>query len=342
MVVVLHHASAMHINFASSIPAFEIGAFGVDIFFVISGFIMWTMAAARPMTPADFMRRRIIRIVPLYWIFTLVTAYASTDHGVSVNLFIDYKRLFRSLFFIPQWHENYPQVAPNMLVGWTLNLEMVFYLVFAATLVVSKKLRFPIIAAVFAVSAAIRFFMPEPTHPAINLYSKSIILEFVFGMGLGWAFARGFPGDRIRTLQPWRVLGLGLGAVLLGIDALSLKSALPPVRALYWGAPALLICVGALIMEPIIAKRPVAIFKFLGDASYSIYLSHIIAMAISHEFIGAQLSADFPWPVLTGEILFAVVFGCLVHVALEKPVTKRVRQLWSSRTVNPQAAQTSG
>ncbi|NWG93561.1 MAG: acyltransferase [Parvularculaceae bacterium] len=121
LVVALHSTIVIRRDYAPEFPMFTTGEFGVDIFFVISGFIMWTIAAEKPTTPAAFLERRIIRIVPLYWAVTIPTAFISTDAGLTFVL-PDPWSLARSFLFIPEWNEKLAMAAPIVFVGWTLNL----------------------------------------------------------------------------------------------------------------------------------------------------------------------------------------------------------------------------
>ena len=127
LVVMFHYSNTFSAEFVPGFFSFGVGAYGVDIFFVISGYIMYTISALRPRPPAAFLKDRIVRIVPLYWLLTLVAAFVSTKGGLSIGLDVSLRDLVTSLLFIPEWNANYPTlVSPVLLVGWTLNLEMVF------------------------------------------------------------------------------------------------------------------------------------------------------------------------------------------------------------------------
>ena len=107
------------------------GSAGVDLFFVISGFVMLYSSErlfGRPWASAQFFKRRLVRIVPLYWL-------ATTALVLLVAPFAGTKAVIASLLFWP-----YPAGgAPLLNVGWTLNIEMFFYLVFAAALLAKSR-----------------------------------------------------------------------------------------------------------------------------------------------------------------------------------------------------------
>ncbi|MEM9014978.1 MAG: acyltransferase [Pseudomonadota bacterium] len=338
LVVLLHNSIEIR-DFNTGFPVFHDGAFGVDIFFVISGFIMWTISTMRPQTPLRFLENRIIRIVPIYWLLTIVTVLVSTDGGLSIAADIDWGRALRSLFFIPEWHPTYPMAAPVMFVGWTLNLEMAFYLLFALALFLPPRWRLPTMLFVLCAFASARLVIGEPQQAALNLYTYSVVGEFGLGMLLGSVY-----GHRTMLGRGGNAHIFGPSAVLLGLGILASKAIMPEARILYYGLPALLIVCGVLLWEPIIARRPLPLLIMLGDASYSIYLTHIMALAISQKLIGAWLAADWPFVALFAQTLFAVIVGVVVHLAVEKPLTAGAKKLVSrptQRTSFPRSARAS-
>jgi hypothetical protein len=121
--------------------SFKVGAIGVDLFFVISGFIIWVVTAQRPATPGTFLLNRAIRVVPLYWTITLLVAgLALLVPSLLASRVLDPARLLASLLFIPHLDAAgmpWPLLAP----GWTLNHEAFFYLVFAAGLLLPRPAR---------------------------------------------------------------------------------------------------------------------------------------------------------------------------------------------------------
>ena len=326
LVVIYHHNNAIRESFGPVMPGFHVGAFGVDIFFVISGFIMWTISTARPTKPGGFMKRRIIRIAPVYWVFTLIAAFISTDGGLRIGFDPEIGTFLNSLFFIPDWNPKYPEmVAPILVVGWTLNLEMMFYVLFSGALFLPQRLRLGALLAVLAVMGTARLWIDYAGNPAISLYSQSIVLEFGFGVLLGCAYMNGLE-RRIGGRHGWKI---ALALFSAALAALVMREAMTESRALHWGVPALLIVAGGLFLEPYARSRPSRSLKFLGDASYSIYLSHLMALALSQKFIGAALGASAPYLALALETLFAIAFGALAYLLIERPATEAARRLWA-------------
>jgi len=127
-------------------------ASGVDIFFVISGFIMWTSVERRPeMTASSFFRNRLIRIVPLYWFATtLVLMVALIAPQVLNTTVLRPWHAIASYLFIPARHPTTGLFWPLLIPGWSLNYEMLFYAIFAIAIALSghpRARRFLLIAA---------------------------------------------------------------------------------------------------------------------------------------------------------------------------------------------------
>lgn len=143
-VVVFHAAERYGVDFSQ-------GARGVDVFFVISGFIMWTVTTGRPATPAGFLLDRVRRIVPLYWVATFVLIGA-TLLGVAPTGQNDLSlgSVLKSLLFIPYVGAGAVHAWPILGPGWTLNFEMFFYGVFALFLFAPARLRLLGLTATFS------------------------------------------------------------------------------------------------------------------------------------------------------------------------------------------------
>jgi len=134
---------AVNLHYENPMPGLVTGAAGVDLFFVISGFIMvYTTAESfgTPTASGVFLLRRIIRIVPLYWIATfLFLAYiVRIGHSWAMEGIGD-KNVLCSFVFIacPRPNGGY---APALEVGWSLNYEMFFYLCFAVALLLPRRI----------------------------------------------------------------------------------------------------------------------------------------------------------------------------------------------------------
>jgi exopolysaccharide production protein ExoZ len=292
LAVVVFHATAR-----AGYPM-VVGAAGVDVFFVISGFIMWTVTE-RPTAPGAFLAHRLLRIVPLYWLATF--AAAATAHP-------DLLRLTAALLFVP-WRAPDGNVWPVLVQGWTLQYEMFFYLLFAAALFLPR--RGQLVALSIALVALALLSRAAPIgSPLAKTYTDPILLEFLAGIWLA---------------DIWRAgkLPAAVGPVLLAVAVAGFAAAgvagLDPhgwTRLLVWGLPAWLLVAGGLALEP---KAPVSrVGLALGDGSYSIYLFHtLIAGVVWRLPLGLALI-----PIA---IVASTIGGVLLFRFVEAPIMRRLR-----------------
>lgn len=268
LAVVFAHIASMQHSVAPESPALlpEFNGFwGVDLFFVISGFIIVyithnVMAGGKE--AALFMLKRIVRIVPAYWFFTIAVYFADTQHWFSeqpnsTNLAM----LIKSLLFIKPGF-------PLLFVGWTLTLEMFFYLCFTLALWRwNAAVRvWPIIVSFVLLALTPLFVGVENRY--LKFYTQAILLEFVTGMLIAYFFVE---KNQISHRLALGVFLLGCG-VLLGITYFLEDKTLIAQRALWWGAPAALIVLGAVNMQKIDSNK---LLQGAGAISYSLYLSHM-------------------------------------------------------------------
>lgn len=182
LVVVFAHVASMQHSLAPSLPVFlpEFNGFwGVDIFFVISGFIIVYIThelVSGGRTAALFLLKRAVRIVPAYWFFTLFVYLADTRHWFSdqANL-TNMAMLLKSLFFVKPGF-------PLLFVGWTLTLEMFFYAIFSLVLWRwNAVVRVWLIVGVFVFLAAVPLWF-NVENRYIKFYTQAVLLEFAAGM----------------------------------------------------------------------------------------------------------------------------------------------------------------
>ncbi len=307
------------------------GQAGVDLFFVISGFIMLYVHYdhfQRPRSPQRFMLKRIIRIVPIYWILTTLGIFLLV---VAPSLFTyhthaDFMWFLTSYLFIP-WQPELGPASPVLGVGWTLNYEMYFYLIFAIALIFPRARAVVAITIMFALSVAIGMVL-HPQAPWPMLLTNWLLLEFLCGLLIAYALRRAH-------LRPNRILCFG--AIALGLFVIALTSMRTPddgwQRFVLWGLPAALILFGAAALR---VRRANATLLMLGDASYSIYLFQVFALpGIAVLFRLLRLQAFLPFDLLVILLtVLATAAGVLCWYALERPIGKALR----GRFVLPQAA----
>ena len=133
LLVVFHHGVLQFPGLRDRYAHFEFGQAGVDIFFVISGFVIYLASIEGRIRPGEFVKRRIVRIVPLYWVATLaLVAAAVCAPQLFATTVVTPQNVGQSLLFIPSYSAAFPdQIWPVLVPGWSLNYEMFFYGLFA-------------------------------------------------------------------------------------------------------------------------------------------------------------------------------------------------------------------
>ncbi|MDK1387831.1 acyltransferase [Sinorhizobium sp. 8-89] len=291
---------------------FTIGAAGVDVFFVISGFIMWVISDRRPVTPARFVIDRLRRIVPVYWMATMVMV-AGGVAGLFPNMVLSVKHVLASLFFVPMRSPSNGEIWPVLVQGWTLNFEMLFYAVFAVSLLLPRNWRLPSIAGLFFL-LVLGGLATSIDNPLMLTYTRPLILEFVAGMVIGEFWLKG----RVPPLAA----GVALIACSLGGFALIGLLRLP-FDEFTVGPLATMLVVGVLSAEASGRVRSMWLPNLLGNASYSIYLWHtfaisVVAKAASIIRIDAALSMAIC-------VLSGILIGIAGYTMLERPLLHRSR-----------------
>jgi exopolysaccharide production protein ExoZ len=300
------------------------GNSGVDVFFVISGLIMVVTTSGRRQTPLGFLRNRATRIVPLYWAITFaVFAVALAAPSLLQSTSADPAHLLKSLAFIPYQRPD-GAMHPVVFVGWTLNYEMAFYLIFALGLMLPSRLAGLAVSIAVLLAVALAGQVLQPKDPVLAFYTAPMILEFGAGMVLGALLVRG----RLPKAPAW-----GWPAVGVGLAALAVMLAGPWLwpgadRALMFGVPAVVIVAGGLIAERTGLVLQQGWIQLLGAASYSTYLTHFFCTQVVTK--AAERLAGFGpllmWALVPVALLLVAMVGVLVHRRLELPLTELARR----------------
>lgn len=287
---------------------------GVDIFFVISGFIMWVTTSRRSLTPIQFYWRRIVRIVPLYWLLTTVVVVVMLLSPMSLQSSrFDFSHVLASYFFVPWPHPVKAGMEPALIPGWTLNYEMFFYAIFGLTLPFSKAYRLFLTLFVLVLLVIIGLDGGAGNGSIFGFYSSSIILEFGLGMILGWYFQSG------RNISPLFAAMLILIGVFIIIATAPYKDTVP--RFQLWGFPAMAIVGGVLALEAAGLVPRFAILHGLGDASYSIYLSHGMVLSATSQWWRRMGFVELDYALIVYSVFgvaAAVVVGFFVFMYAER------------------------
>lgn len=330
--VVCHHGTQLwSINVDGRPHYWETGAAGVDIFFIISGFVMAVSSMGKgsgPLAAWDFLKRRLIRVVPLYWILTtlmllkvvLVALHPNLGHGLD-HLSISVPYVIASYFFIPI-RDSHGSILPLLEVGWTLFFEMFFYLWFTLALALRISIVRLLTPALLTLAAIGCLY--KDSWPTITFLANPLLLEFLAGLWLGWAIKRGF----------WINTHL---SVLLGIAGIVAFFALPAPSALtrpvMWGIPAFLVILSSIMLEKRVGKSLPSGLLLVGDASYSLYLSHALTFTICYQILARLHILPSGIAHVQDEIVTALVclivsvpVSLLLYRFIENPLNKKLRK----------------
>ena len=293
-------ASAVVLTHCAS-GKFPLGAFGVDIFFVISGYIITNVMNQRAALP--FLKDRFSRIYPIYWVCLFPLVITNWDG--------DGWRLLTSITLWPLFGEFRRSFLE---VSWTLYFEMLFY--FGATLVLWRRAMLPLLlVGYFAALVA----GPSTGHPLFGFLGSPMILEFLMGVVIA-----SMPTSQLRWLGAIAV-GIGLAAAIWGssLDYGLIENAFNGVAAwrwAAWGVPAALIVWGTMQFEGRMRGRLFEFGAAGGDASYALYLSHPVFL---------KLAPSNPYTLLALGPPALIGLSFLVHRKIEKKLLHWVRRLLS-------------
>lgn len=323
--VVLYHLYAVQVRYfgENHLPVlFQMGSWGVDIFFVLSGVVMYKSVYGRAggVTTWSFLRARIARIYPAYWVITLVIFTIAQVRPSLVNASYEGRpNLINSLALFPD------VTHPWLNVGWSLIYEMWFYLLLGTLLLVRKSLALTVLGA-YGLFLLLAGGMQE-AGPTIKLITDPLILEFLLGFALGAAF---FQTNLYR--KQWLLLVIAAFPFLLFLALMVTGADLstnPLERFITFGLPALSTVALALHLDASIERS--VIFKpviFIGTVSYSIYLSHVLFL---NAFLFTTLRVlNLGLPTMLANIscfLFVVFVGSMYYWLIEKPSSTKFKQL---------------
>lgn len=292
--------------------AFNFGYAGVEFFFVLSGFIMVLVHRrdfGQPSKALVFMRKRVVRIYPIYW---LVMAFLLAIYFVSPGRGPDHARdplaILQSLLLIPS------EDGPIMQVAWTLQHEMLFYIIFSGIILNLRIGR--IVFGAWMLACVLALPWSHDMSFPLSFLLKPHNLLFLFGIVAAYAYTHLSRSSAL--LAFWTgcalFLGIGLSETVLGVMG---PESLQPLG---YGLGALLIVIG-LAQGGLPAPRWLT---FIGDASYAIYLVHLPVMNIAAVgLLAAGLHLVLPPLAMLALITVIVtVAGALVHIFAEKPLMK--------------------
>ena len=297
----------------------RLGWLGVILFFVISGFIMVAVTGEGRFSAVDFLRRRVVRVVPMYWGATLVAAVlAYFAPALFKTTIYDTGQLILSLLFIPFYNPASEGIHPLYKLGWTLNYEMFFYVCFALLAFLGAAKRVVWLTIAFAALALVGF-VARPSAAIPQFYTSFMPLAFCAGAWLGLGTLRGvikaLPAPLIYAAAALGLVGLVQGFVYQG-EIVENGIAFCGLLA-FAGVTVLL----AIRFEPVLPR--IRLLERVGDASYSIYLVHIYAVALLSGIAFKFFDPENIWAaygITALSIVGGILAGMIVYRLIEKPV----------------------
>lgn len=311
LVVLLHILASIDTYYSSSLLSYypTLASFletGVDVFFVISGFIMFAVTQKKfgQGYAWTFLKKRAFRVLPLYWVFTLlyVILLLLIPSAFNTSSF-DLLKLIQSLLFIPHVN-NSGDVMPVVSVGWTLNFEMYFYICFAVALLFSKKVGLFFALIIIVLGLAFQY-LSGINHVAFSIISNSLILEFLMGVLVSIFYFKFYANKEklsiVHNRKKINIFGSLILLLLIIYWVVLYKSLIAHQlpRFILWGVPSVLLLIVFISFEPLIKnwKRGV----FIGDISYSLYLIQVFTLPVVIKI--AMLTS-------LNSFLFIVFVGC--------------------------------
>jgi exopolysaccharide production protein ExoZ len=345
LVIWFHLGQHLDAHHLSALPGFNV--FGIDIFFVISGFILSLIVLRERRSPGrtvtwDFLKRRFIRIYPIYWVVALLVLARMAHAGVLMQ-----GNYWSAFFLLPSF------VSPvgDFIIGysWTMMFELFFYALLSLILLRTVRWAIPALIGLLGGLVAIGLLC-DIRHPVWIVASNPILLEFVFGAVLALLYAR--VGARRRIGMALTGLGVcascwfalhnpstaATGAQLILADEGVF------LRVATWGVCALLLVAGIVFWSPPMHKPLARLWLQLGNASYSTYVLSALVMEFATRAyfhvrsVEASLLSRTTYEVSLTVLTLAAGYAC--YAVVEKPLLRMLhnRLLHEKKTPTPSPA----
>ena len=314
--------AALFIVFMHSIleyeSTFRVGDFGVDIFFILSGFIISYITEGNR---HKFLTRRLIRIVPIYWLFTFVISllvFLLPDLFMSTVW--DTQHMLKSLFFLPGTQDQ--GYLPIIKLGWTLNLEMIFYILFFLSMKFSHEYRELITSLIIILIILTLQKLELDGAYAINFYSSPLSLEFIYGMMLAKTWHRHKFKNSLKISISLATISI---AILIFFNN---YTQVGEYRFIFYGIPSLILVYSFLSVEHYFTNLNTSFQKIIlwfGEMSYPLYLIHIFLVGLISRVIFSEIELWALFPIVLASSL---LLSNVVTANFDRPLRRFLNSLY--------------
>ncbi|WP_027170624.1 acyltransferase [Methylobacterium sp. 10] len=307
---------------------YSMGSWGVDIFFVISGFVMAYTTDGRIAPPHQFIIKRLVRVVPLYWFMTMAVFLAALSMPFLFRSIDDgLGHLLMSLAFIP-FEKSNGLIQPILFLGWTLNYELFFYCLFFLSLYIYPEVTRYFYLSLAMIALVIFGLLFRPENVVGRFYTDPIILEFVAGIWICYLVRHVTIPPRLFTFSMTSALGVASFGFLVAAEFLWPTTP----RFVGLGLPAASLVLAAVLLETrgIVSKTDFAVEQ--GNSSYALYLTHFLSYQLCEKIVFKVFdpqSFSLKLVAFVGAVAVAGILAWIVHRQIEVPLTQSVRDLLS-------------
>jgi exopolysaccharide production protein ExoZ len=314
-VVITHVSFYTFERLDNSLGVYGLGANGVHLFFVISGFVM--IVSSRKLIDVQngwliFSLRRIARIAPIYWIMTtfkLLLLLIST--GLILHSEFDIAYVLKSYLFIPSLNLD-GEMRPLYGVGWTLCYEMFFYLIFAIALKI--RISPAIFSSVFILFLVGYSLIVKPENIYVKFFTDSIMIDFIFGILVGLAAIRNI---KMPTILAIILIFVCFCYLFLPLSVFGIADF---NRSSTFGFTSFLLIFAAVSLEHKYSFFLPKVVTFLGAASYSIYMVHPTVGPIVPKIL-SMISIHSALLSIAISAIVSIIVASIFYGVVERPIT---------------------
>jgi exopolysaccharide production protein ExoZ len=348
ILVVLHHANIIldrELKQDGSFKIFHFGWVGVDFFFVLSGFIIFyihQVDLGKPNRFKSFITKRFLRVYPLYWIILFgkicISSIGNPNSNLSQNNLLQF---IQAILLLPQEKSNLDNFIS---VSWTLTYEVFFYLVFGLLILIKPNISRPIVT-VWVVILLLKFsnlltifgisFSADNSHLLFNFIFNGRNLEFILGCAAAYIVSK--YNDKHGKL--WILSALGMLIIsVLNTNYHGLGGVSADLAPIAYGIPFTLLIIGSVKLEKTTALKIPIVLIYLGNASYSIYLTHgffinnftkiylKLAEKYNPNLLSLRTDSIMYISISSLIVCLSIIIGCVTYSVVERPMIEILRK----------------